>query len=289
MAYKIKTEESSHWYDRSGNSMHTVPKKSSKTGETRNIGRTACRERVQMPAVAEALGIVANEGLVRWKMGQVAYAATQIARQDGDDDETFADRIVLNSMNYTREAADFGELMHSAIEDYLLTGHTPDQLDVRNDKVEEFWGPVREWLDANIESVVASEYTVVSSVGYAGRVDLKVRLKGEARMMVCAENDNAPLCDGLVILDFKTRNPALNGQLLSYDKELWQGSAYSAADPDTHRHNAMIPFCNLYIGSKEPGNLRFKAYSTEEMNNGTAFFGHALQMWVLMKGYDPSF
>lgn len=289
MAYKIKTGDTSHWYSRTGESVHQVPKKTSKTGEMRNTTIKDAKELKLVPSVTGVTSIPANEGLMKWKLGQVAFAATQIKRQDGEDDETYADRIVLESLTFTRGAADFGELMHATIEDYLLHAIEPimeREHDECLEKVMEFWPPVKAWLDANIESVAASEYVIVNSSGYAGRVDLKVILKGEAYLAAMMNNENF---DGKAILDFKTRNPTANGHLMGYEKELWQGAAYSAADPDTHDRGHLLPFCNLYIGSKEPGALRFQAYTADEMLTALEVFGLLLALWKLLKGYDPAF
>lgn len=282
--YKIKTEDTSHWYDRDGNSRHTVPKKTSKTGEHKNTTLRDARELNLLPSVSEVNGIIANEGLVKWKLGQVAIAGARTQRQEGEDDETFADRIITESLSGVKDAAGFGTIMHSIIEDYLVHHHHPEF--EGGDRMEEFWPGVKNWLDCNVARVIQNEYTVVSRAGYAGRVDIKVELCGDAHVDMAMSNADY---GGECILDFKTRKPAPNGALLGYDKELWQLSAYSGADPGSVERGHLIPVANLYINSEVPGSLRFNAYTHDETTRGLEIFGHILSVWKLSKNYDPSF
>lgn len=285
MGYKPKTEDTSHWYSRTGASVHQVPMKTDAT-RLRNTTITDARKMNLLPSVSNYLNVVANEGLNQWKMGQIAITAATLGRQAGEEDETFADRIIHEAMSYTRSKADFGVGMHAAIEDYLLGGILPSEQEFPVPQVLEFWPPVQEWLDNNIDEVVASEYVVVNSRGYAGQVDLKVQLKGEAAATAMMTNPNF---EGRIILDYKTRNHKDNEPMPSHEREVWQGAAYSAADPCTHEGGKLLPFANLYISSRKSGVIRFLPYTEAEMEEALRAFGHIMALWKIIKGYDASF
>lgn len=276
------SESSSHWYDQSGNPRHKVPYADKKReGEYRNTSLTDARKNNWLPSVTSVLKLLHNQNLVDWKIGNAVLAALTLPRYEHEDDSAFAQRIIEDAGNEAKAAADFGTSIHNAMENYLFDRTVTDLA-----ALHPFCEKAYDWLDANVSMVHGVEYVVVCKDGYAGTVDLKATLKGEALQAMHEAN---PGFNGVAILDFKTRK-SRDGKFASYDSDIQQLSAYLKAEM-MEPSGLVTPMAvaNIYLDSQEARSPVLKAWSNDDVHHGMEEWAAILNCWKVLKGYDAGF
>ena len=68
------------------------------------------------PSVTSVLSILPKPGLVNWKQEQLFYAALTLTREKEESDQQFYYRVVADSKEQARKAAEKGTAIHGAIQ-----------------------------------------------------------------------------------------------------------------------------------------------------------------------------
>ncbi len=220
---RIKFEGGSHFYTHEGKPQHDADL------------RVARKERLYRSITSIDKDEFVNEFLQNWKVEQACYAAALSPRQPHESEDDYAQRVYELSLEYSKNAAEFGSKVHDSIEHYPMY-----PLD---DTIKPWFDEYAKWHEENVEDIVASEKVVVDhGIGVAGRLDKILVIKGVGRCVV----------------DVKTQNLKKDDKgkkkVNWYDSWVRQLSFYAVCDAkETKSFPASIPRCaSLVIDSNEP-------------------------------------
>lgn len=123
------------------------------------------RENRLFASATMALKMVANVGLDIWIRGNLLDAVIANPRGPVEDIEQYKERIANISEVKRTEAADFGTLLHNALEHYPLA--------CNDDRVVAYYDACLPWLRANVASVIGNEMMMADPhIGFAGKTDM---------------------------------------------------------------------------------------------------------------------
>ena len=180
MLVKERTSESGHWYLPNGNPAYTVI---GKNGKERNTTVKDAREQGLLPSVTTIIGCAAKPALDVWKQQQAILAALTLPRIEGESEEAWLARVVADSKETAKQAAERGTQVHGVIEAFYEGVYMPElpaYVRVVEKTVNEHFG----------QQIWISEKSFATQT-YGGKVDLISR------------PHEHPKTDGFVI-DFKT-------------------------------------------------------------------------------------
>jgi hypothetical protein len=123
MLVKEHASESGHWYDASGKPAYTTI---GKNGKERNTTVKDAREHGFLPSVTTIIGCAAKPGLDVWKQQQAILAALTLPRIDGETEEDWLSRVVSDSKQTAKQAAERGTLVHGVIEAFYDGVYMPE-------------------------------------------------------------------------------------------------------------------------------------------------------------------
>ena len=121
----VRPDTASHWYlvdpEKGVKSFHTVPYagKRGKNGETRKTTLRDARKVNAFPSVTNILGILHKDFLEAYKVNQAILAALTLPKIDGESEDEFAKRVVMDSKEHAASAARLGSRLHEVGADYL--------------------------------------------------------------------------------------------------------------------------------------------------------------------------
>lgn len=287
-------KESGHWYDRTGKSCHTQPKKSA-PGETRATTLADARKLGLLPSVTTILGILDKPQLTDWKLEQITkewihrlnvihapnrsledvFAATHdLISRDPDE---LHDEIVDHAFRQVEQAADAGELIHKAAEKAL------QGLDYDHDEpvflpelkatfpMSCFIMPVERFVRENEIVPLGHEVRIAClKHGYAGTGDLPFQ---------------SPRGRGFG--DWKTRKTKPGKPVKAYDTQVMQIAAYHGAHFDATAITGQTTGFNLFISTTEPGRIDPVWYEPGQISTAYEGFTSLCAVWRALKGYDP--
>lgn len=118
----VTADQSAHWYSTDGEPFHTVLDSSGNPRSTtlRDVRKLEKEGTFLVPSVTSVVGAVLNKAeLNAWREQQVLIAADNNPRQPGESIEDWAPRVIAESRNVTKEAAEFGTAMHEVMERML--------------------------------------------------------------------------------------------------------------------------------------------------------------------------
>lgn len=258
MSDLIKFAESAHWYDCRA---EYKPK--------HDADLRVARKELLYPSVTSILKAeFVNIWLDRWKMNELALAASQNPKQDHEDDEAYCQRIYELSLEKALGAAEFGKEVHDAIEHYPQMPLNPTVLP--------YFDRFAPWFDSHVKEVVGREKILVDhDLGVAGRTD-----------MIC-------MIDGvLTVEDTKTQGikPDKKGRSKPnfYDDWIRQLAFYAVCYAKEIGTFPNIPQCaSVVINSTEPMEPFVKIWSKEEVLFGYREFVAAAWRWFASRDYWP--
>jgi hypothetical protein len=256
-----RTERSSHWYTRDGQSMHTVTGKS--TGLPRATTIRDARKLNLVPSVTNILAMKSKPALETWKIDKAIIAAADNPQKPGEPRDVWLSRIADMAQEETRKAADFGTMLHDALEDHL-TGQG-----VATGEVETFLRPTFEWLRENVAEVIDTEQSFVAAEGYAGRRDLYCILREQNGKKHRA------------LIDFKTQRFKGKTDATFYKEWSMQLAAY--ARPLSGEGGVML--MSLAIPSDAPGRPCARVWENEA--EAWSAFLACFELWKFEKEYRP--
>jgi hypothetical protein len=221
-----------------------------------------------VPSVTTILGLINQDGLNRWKLNEVLEATMVLP---WDIQKTYPGitsknklyielvklwkyKIVELSKKKGKEAANIGDQIHNALEQYYLGGGLhPD--------FEEYCRPVIDLIHSkfgNLEWVPEASFS--HPLGFGGKCDL--------HMQPCGEFPHG------VIIDFKTKSAEDFSKVKAYDEQCQQLVAY--------REGFNIPKAecyNLFISNKQPGALLLHKWTEEQCQKAWKCFSYLVEYW----------
>lgn len=185
--------ESGHWYAKDGTPNYRIV---GANGKERNTTLRDARKLDLVPSVTTILNVAAKPGLNTWLQQQVLLAALTLPRAEGEAEQDWIDRIMVDSKSVTQAAADRGTAMHGQIEAYFekQPGDYPDYVKETHFAVVKEFGNLK-WVP---------EKSFASPLGFGGKVDL--------------HGNN-------VVIDFKTKEK-VDDKTDVYDEHIMQLAAY---------------------------------------------------------------
>jgi hypothetical protein len=251
--------DSGHWYTKTGDPAYTY---TGKDGSQKNTTLREARKMGLVPSVTTITKVLASPGLQEWKSRQILMSALTLPRREGESDDSFVDRILTDSTEQTRNAANRGEEGHAAIE-----------CSFRNLPYDPTWKATveacREAIDQAFPKVLwTPERSFAHDMGFGGRVDLQ----------------GMGVVDGKstgIVIDFKSKDGDLS-DVKCFDEHLMQGAAYVWGLFNEGQS------ANLFFSRTEPGKVKLLIHTPEEHERGRWMFHHCLKLWQIKNKYDPS-
>ena len=243
-----QTKTSEHWYTRSGEPMYTVL---GSKGQRATTLRDA-RSRDLVPSVTTILKVANKEALNLWMQRQVLMSALTLTRGSEETDESFIDRVLVDSKELAKAAASAGTDIHNSIEDFF-SGRSPsrhfENVKAVNELLQGVFGD-QDWI---------AERSFGHELGFGGKCDL-----------------HCPIA----IVDVKTKEFAPGDKVDNYDENLMQLAAY--------RIGLGLPearCANLFVSRTHPGTVVLKEWTEEEIQKGWAMFLCLLEFWQLKSNH----
>ena len=254
-----RSAESVHWYRQDGGPQYTVK---AKDGSDRPTTLRDARKMDLVPSVTTILKIAAKPALEAWKQEQMLLAALTLPRNPGESEKELISRIVFDSKETAKNAAERGTRIHESIESWFMGKKDVEHVDIAKafeEKIFTHFGthPFQPWL---------TERAFASPLGYGGKIDLH-----------CVPDEHAPL--GIVI-DAKTKQFDEDDAVIGYDEHLLQLAAY--------RHGLGMPHArcaNVFASVTNPGLIRVVEWSEEELVKGWEMFQCLLRYWKLKNNF----
>lgn len=245
--------ESGHWYTRDGVPAYTVI---GANGKERATTLRDARKDNLVPSVTTILKVANNPVLNQWIQKQVLLAALTLPRMDEENDESFIDRVMADSKQQGKDAADLGTAIHASIQAFFEG--VDDQSYVEHRK-----GCVSALNAEYGDRVWVAEKSFGHDLGFGGKVDL-----------------HSPQGDGIVV-DVKTKDFDDPSKVDGYDDHLMQLSAY--------RVGLGIPQAecsNAFVSRTVPGLVVIKKWTQEDLERGWNMFYSLLRYWQIKNGYE---
>lgn len=240
--------ESGHWYTRDGEPAYTIEGKSGKRATTLRDAKKLGL----LPSVTTVLNVAAKPGLQVWLQHQAILAALTLPRQDNESEEDWLDRVVKDSKETGRKAAQRGTDIHDVIETFYegaLLEAVPEYVRKVETTLNNAFGKNCLWLP---------EKSFSHDLGYAGKVDLHCKAYVGF--------------DGVVV-DVKTKEGSLE-KVTPYFDNLMQLAAY--------REGLGLPkarTANLYISTN--GDVKLIEHSEEDIQDALKCFFHLLRFYQI--------
>jgi hypothetical protein len=248
------TAESGHWYDRDGKPAYTVI---GKNGKERNTTLRDAREKDLVPSVTTILKVAAAPGLERWKQEQVLLAALTLPRGEGESESDWLTRVLEDSRETGRKAADAGTAIHAAIQmDYEGFGYDEEfEAHVLGTRaaLEEKFGK-REWH---------CEKSFAHPSGFGGKVD-----------MFAIDDPKG------VVVDIKTKEFGPDDKVAAFDEHGMQLAAY--------RMGLDMPLArcaNVFVSRSHPGLVKIVEWEQDDIEKNTQLFTRLLEFWQLKNNH----
>lgn len=261
-------EKSSHWYRRDATPCHEVPTKDGKG--MRSVNLRWDRALNLLPSVTNILSVKAKPAIMDYMVTQALLAAVTLPRTEGETEDAFMERVVVDMDQHRKKASAFGSAIHSYCEEYpRIWMPDPD--------LEPYAADHKRWLDENVSEFLWTEKTLVNEkVGYAGTADRYVRLKDGSTALLDLKTqqikERPTKTKGLVKND-PAFYPEFEYQLVAYGKCLDE-------EPDA--------YISVVIDSLAPGPCHVYEWPPGGRRNAWRAFLACHFLWCLDRNYWPS-
>ena len=248
--------ESGHWYmPVTGEPAYEIVGANGKTRST--TLRDAKKLGYLLPSVTSVSRVLAAPALEQYKVKQGIMAALTLPRLENEGDAQFIARVLQDSKEEGKAAADRGTIGHGQVERRLLGKPVDPEwiplVDAVMKTLDDHFGALSRW---------EPEKSFASPLGYGGKVDLHNR---DARIVVDLKSKDGDLSDVQVYDEHAM-------QLAAYAMGLWGAPASVAANCFFSR---TLPIAKIVV------------HTPEEHSRGWAMFRHCLELWFLQKNYRP--
>lgn len=252
-AKEPRAAESTHWYTRDGQPRYTVI---GANGKERNTTLRDARKESLIPSVTTIINVAANPVLNQWIQKQVLMAALTLPKVEGESDDDYISRIMTDSKQQGKDAADVGTEIHNAIQSFYEGTAT-------NAYAEHVQGCVFKLNAEYGNQPWIAERAFGHDMGFGGKCDLH-------------STEGA----GLVV-DIKTKDFGPDDKVDGYDSHLMQLAAY--------RVGLGIPSAkcsNIFVSRSTPGLAVIKDWSEEELERGWQMFYSLLRFWQIKNQHE---
>ena len=251
MTIVVRASESQHWYTKAGVPQYTV---TAKNGNQRNTTLADARKLDLVPSVTTIMNCAAKPSLEAWKLNQMMLACMTLPRSENEPEEAFIQRVVKDSKEHAKMAAERGTAVHTALESWyegvMLADQAEYQLGVAEAIKEHFGEP--EW---------SVEKSFANRLGFGGKIDLH-SLDGEG-----------------IVIDFKTKEFTDPDQVTGFEENVMQLAAYRMG---IHMPNARC--ANVFVSVTRPGLVKIIEWQPNEIERGWAMFDALRQYWYAKSG-----
>lgn len=239
-----RASESNHWYTLDGDPMYTVV---GSNGRQRPTTLRDARKLKLLPSVTTILNVAAKPALVAWMQRQVLLAALTLPKRPDESEEAYLDRIIDDSKQQGRAAADAGTEIHASVQSFFegqmyRQDHEPHVEATRKALVDHFGQQT--WI---------AERSFAHDLGFGGKCDLH--------------------CEGAVV-DIKTKEFTDPDKIAAYDDHLMQLAAYRVGLGYPEARCA-----NLFVSRNVPGLVKIIEWSEEDLQRGWHMFCLLLEFW----------
>lgn len=234
--------ESTHWYTREGVPMYTVI---GKNGKSRFTNLRDARAMNLVPSVTTILGVTSKPGLDNWKQRQILLSALTLSKMVGETEDDYLERIVRDSKEQGKKAAELGTEIHEAIQSFY------ENKDFRYS--EEVMACDREIIQNFGDLDWIAERSFCHELGYGGKVDLHA--------------------DGVVI-DIKSKEFNDPSKVEGFEEHLMQLAAYRVGLGMPQARCA-----NVFVSRTVPGLVKSIEWTENEIQQGFRMFCHLLSFW----------
>jgi hypothetical protein len=245
-AKETRNTEAGHWYTRSGEPMYTVQ---GANGLQRNTTLRDARKLDLVPSVTTILNVAAKPALTTWLQQQVLLAALTLPRRPDEPEKDYLDRIINDSKEQGRSAADAGTDIHASIQNFYETGsdarHSLHIKAVHQALSDHFQR--REWK---------CEDSFCHPLGFGGKVDLWTPAG--------------------IVVDIKTKEFYDPSKVVGYDEHLMQLAAY--------RMGLKMPAArcaNIFVSRTKAGLVKIVEWSEDDLKRGWLMFQSLFNFWQL--------
>lgn len=240
--------ESTHWYTQDGLPKYTVI---GKNGKTRNTTLKDAREKKLLPSVTSIIKCAACPGLDIWKQQQVLLSALTLTRDPFESEADFIKRVLKDSKETGRKAAERGTAIHTAAEGFyngLGINQYPEHITGLKNALNASYGAT-DWI---------AEKSFGAKLGFGGKTDL------------CAPN---------VVIDIKTKEFDADNLPEGFDEHCMQLAAYRVGlgMPNAKCGNAFISVTN-------PGLVHVVVWAESDIQRGWNMFNSLLDFWYAKSG-----
>lgn len=256
----------SHWYTRSGEPRYTII---GANGKERDTTLRDARPNGWLPSVTTVLQCIAKAQLEDWKVRQGILAALTTSRMVNEDDDAYIKRILTDSREQAKKAAEEGARVHDALESSFK----------RNVAVPAFYQPHVDAVHAELRRLFpdvtdwVSEHQFGHGFGYGGKIDLHSPSTG-------------------IVVDFKGKDGDFTEldsrgkpKQLIYDQPQQLGAYRQGIC--LCRHEA--PGAIIFFSRDRPGYAKGELIDAEVLDHGTLVFNAALALWQRLNKYDSSY
>ncbi len=245
--------ESGHWYLPSGEPYYSIV---GKNGIERNVTLRDARKVGALPSVTGVLKCQDKPALTRWFVKQAVLASLTLPRNPDENDDAYIDRIITDSRQEGKDAADVGTIIHGQLERHA-----------RGDATDPHW---THWLiaaDLELERTCgfqawSAERSFACPLGYGGKVDLHSMSW---------------------VVDWKGKE----GELTDLNCRLWDEHAQQGA---AYRYGLGLPFgARVAIGffSRDLPQVRLVEIPEPDLQKGWEMFSALLSYWRAKNAYKP--
>ena len=245
IAKEPRASESNHWYTRDGVPRYTVI---GKNGKERATTLRDARTENLVPSVTTVLNVAAKPALTQWLQKQVLLAALTLPRRTDEPEDEWIARIMDDSKEQGRAAADAGTDIHASIQSFyegVPTSRHEEHVKGCVEAIREHFGN-QAWI---------AERAFAHEIGFGGKCDLH------------AVN---------IVVDVKTKDFSDPAKVDAYDEHLMQLSAY--------RVGLGMPgarCANVFVSRSVPGLVKVVEWSQDDLNRGWQMFCSLLKFWQL--------
>lgn len=269
-------ERSAHWYTKSGEACHQVPKKD-KSG-MRNVCLRYDRHLSLLPSSTSIIAVKAKPELEAYKIKQALMAAVTLPRLEGEGEDAFMERVVVDMQQHMNDAAAFGTRIHKYCERFHLISRSGSMAsDIIDPELEPYVSDYKRWFSESVKEVLWAEKVLINDkVGYAGTADLFLILK-----------DGRTVLADLKTQGIKSRVTKTKGTIKNepnfYDTWEYQLVSYGKCletEPDA--------LMSIVIDSTEPGPCHTQEWPLAGRRNAWRAFMSCHFLWCADKNYWPS-
>lgn len=247
--------ESTHWYTRGGEPAYTVK---AKAGHDRPTTLADARKMALVPSVTTIIKCAAAPGLEIWKQNQVMLAAMTLPKRQDEPEADYIRRIMEDSREQARKAAERGTAIHAAIQGYFERGSAPEEM------LPHCIGTMEALIEWGTEPDPIAEASFAHPLGFGGKVDLHGKPN-----FVC---------------DFKTKEFDTFNGLKTWDEHCMQLAAYRMGLGMPKARCAIV-----YVSTTVPGLAKLIEIPEEDLARGWTCFYSLLHFWQAKNTYRSSF